>query len=58
MYQITTGQLITLWTFGVFLVFVALLTVESEPFSGLLIPLVPGFVVFYTLGWKNAKKKQ
>ena len=58
-YNITKGQLITLWAFGFFFwVWVGDLSsikisdsFRIDPF--LLILLIPFILIFYTIGWKN-----
>ncbi|MDD3066858.1 MAG: DUF805 domain-containing protein [Candidatus Gracilibacteria bacterium] len=55
-YKITLGQLITLWVFGMIVSLVCLVT-PSLPI-GIFSLLIPGILIFYTLGWrKNNKSK-
>ncbi len=57
-YDITKGQLITIWVFGVVCWLssaVAMLESDNPIFFWLLL-LIPFIEVFYTIGWRNAKK--
>lgn len=61
MYKITRGQLITLWIFGI-LGWVLVLGASLESYTngyflGILFILIPFFLIFYTLGWKNKHKE-
>ncbi len=56
MYNITRGQLITLHVFSVVAWWVAFVDMDSyysSPISGPAIFLIPGIIIFYTLGWKK-----
>ncbi len=60
MYNISRGQLITLWVFAVIGWHVALfdaVEVDPSPFSWPLLVAIPAALIFYTLGWKKANKK-
>jgi len=68
-YNISKGQLITLWFFGAIGWFWALdnrygcikesllpcLNLKSNPEYEVLLWLIPLILVFYTIGWKNRK---
>ncbi|MEK7646456.1 MAG: hypothetical protein AAB381_02065 [Patescibacteria group bacterium] len=60
MYNISKGQLVTVWVFAVFIFFWAMNENEYSSnsfyaFFGLTIPFV---VIFYTVGWRNNKNKK
>ena len=58
-YSITKGQLITLWFFGTIGWLFAGLVLLNEIISALLyIFLIPFILIFYTIGWRNSKKKK
>ena len=50
-YNITIGQLITLWVFGAIAWFAALLSL-----SIIFLLIIPAFLVFYTIGWRVNNK--
>jgi len=58
-YNMTKGQLITLWAFGVlyWLLNFFALTERESLVSVVLFVLIPAFLIFYTLGWINYKEK-
>ncbi len=55
-YNITKGQLIILWIFGI----VGELSLADSYYYGfmkdLFLWLIPAFLIFYTLGWLNRRK--
>lgn len=57
-YNISKGQLITIWVFGIIgWLYVLLVGQESGSAAPIfLFVLIPFFLVFYTIGWKNNKK--
>jgi len=58
-YNITKGQVYTLWVFGFLSTFWALSMAESGSGMGIFFAiLIPSLIFFYTLGWGNANKKQ
>ena len=66
-YNISMGQLITLWVFGAASTFLAFLAVfgflDSESvlsvfLSAFLVLFIPFLLIFYTIGWKNYQKKK
>ncbi len=63
MYNITKGQLITIWVFGVFLwvvTFFCGLYSYSSIFDKIwlfLFLVIPFIVVFHTIGWRNCQKR-
>ena len=59
-YQISRGQLLTIWAFGLLLWFVSLVQadeLQDAIWTLFLIAIVPA-LVFYTLGWRNAHRPQ
>jgi hypothetical protein len=59
LYNITGGQLVTIWVFGILITFTCLVNLGSydpQIWSQVGVFLIPGLLVFYTLGWKNYKK--
>ncbi len=56
-YNITKGQLITLWIIGVILVFTSILSFPD--FIGLIIIplLIISGLIFYTIGWNKSQKR-
>ena len=55
-YNITKGQLITLWGFGVISAWVALFT---ESVGGFFYIVSISFIlIFYTIGWRDSRKKK
>jgi len=61
-YNITKGQLIILWIFGVLLWIGDIITFlesysTSSP-SGFLIILIPFILIFYTIGWRKKHKSK
>ncbi len=62
MYNITRGQLITIWVFGLFSwIFTFYQATDSyssiKGFWGILAFVIPGALIFYTIGWRNYKKR-
>ncbi len=60
MYNITRGQLITIWVFGLLLWMCAVtqaMDTYSKEFWGILAYVIPGALIFYTIGWRNYKKR-
>ena len=62
LYNISRGQLITLWIFGVIGWLWALEKATSgysdSTLAEVLAWIIPLVLIFYTLGWRNNKKKQ
>jgi hypothetical protein len=65
MYKTTKGQLRTLWFFGIAGWIASIVVLANSYYSeinptvfGLLTFLIPGALIFYTLGWRNYKKTQ
>jgi len=65
-YNISIGQLITLWVFGVASTFLAFLAVFgfldnelvlSAFLAAFMVVFIPFLLIFYTIGWKNRKKR-
>lgn len=60
MYNITRGQLITLWVFGIIAWLVSLvISIDSYGVAGFAIALliiIPAGLTFYTVGWKSKNK--
>jgi hypothetical protein len=59
-YNITRGQLITLWIFGIiFFLYSIGVQSESNPPSWpiFLIIGIPGFLIYYTIGWRKYRKE-
>jgi hypothetical protein len=59
LYNITKGQLVTIWVFGILISLACLVNLggyDPQVWSQVGIFLVPGILIFYTLGWKNYKK--
>jgi len=60
LYDTSKGQVITLWIFGIFGWIWSILEVgQDRPLfvAFILIWAIPFALIFYTLGWKNNKKK-
>lgn len=61
-YNISKGQLITLWVFGFAMEIWALAEATDwfspSAFAGFLAILFPFILVFYTLGWRNHRKNK
>lgn len=59
-YNISKGQLITLWFFGVILWFgdAGYASDSSSGFALFLVVLIPAALVFYTIGWRNLNKSK
>ncbi len=63
MYNITKGQLITIWVFGLFLwvvTFFCGVYSYSSIFDKIwlfLFLVIPFIMVFYTIGWRNCQKR-
>ncbi|MFZ2621110.1 MAG: DNA translocase FtsK [Minisyncoccia bacterium] len=60
-YNITKGQLITLWIFGGIGMFWALVQADSystEDRGIFFLWFIPLVLIFYTIGWKNYKKNK
>jgi len=58
-YNVTKGQLITIWVFGLIATFVALVELDSYNPSGwatVFLILIPATLVFYTIGWRVYEK--
>ena len=58
-YSITRGQLITLWVFGTPIwLFAAFLSIfiNATTWAILSFVFIPPVLIFYTLGWRNARK--
>jgi hypothetical protein len=57
-YKISLGQLIVLWLFGISFTYISLLSSDQydSPFLTFSFVFTPFFLVFYTLGWRNARK--
>ena len=59
-YNITRGQLITVWIFGGFGWFSAFISLDAtyspSPFLGFLVLFIPFVLIFYTIGWRNRRK--
>lgn len=56
LYNITKGQLITLWVTGsIMWLLAAGLALSGSFFGAFLMLFLPGFLVFYTIGWRAAK---
>ena len=58
-YNITRGQLIAIWIFGLIAAFVALVDLDSYDSSGwstVLLVLIPAALVFYSIGWRAHRK--
>lgn len=60
-YDITKGQLITFWIFGI-IGFICALAISMDGYSDTNIPtflsvFIPFFVIFYSLGWSKANRK-
>lgn len=53
-YKITKWQLITIWVAGIISMFI--FGEMYSDFGNVSMVLVPFFVIFYTIGWKNSKK--
>lgn len=61
MYKISKGQLIVLWVFGALVWLWSIVDLGGYDPSGLALPLffvVPGGLIFYTLGWRNQQPKK
>ncbi len=59
LYNITKGQLISLWIFGILMFFFSLDGLNSyspNVINYVGVFLVPAVLVFYTIGWRNLKK--
>jgi len=58
LYDITKGQLITLWVASLFFWLFSIGGAdEGSSFFGFLSILIPTFLIFFTIGWKRAHKK-
>ena len=61
MYQISKGQLITIWVFGILFLLGDLISIANayspSGFSLSLLLFVPGALIFYSIGWKNQNGK-
>tara|TARA_Y100000310_G_C20380943_1_gene668071 strand:- start:32 stop:220 length:189 start_codon:yes stop_codon:yes gene_type:complete len=58
-YNISIGQLITMWVFGGIGWFFSAIWADGGPaISFFLIILIPFFLIFYTIGWLNNRNKQ
>ena len=60
-YNISKGQLITVWFFGVIGWFLTLEETSGyygSGFAEFLAWLIPFALIFYTIGWKNDKKSK
>lgn len=58
LYNISKGQLITLWVFGVLGTFYAIdaSSYSSSDFAEFAILFIPFALIFYTIGWFNHQK--
>ncbi len=57
-YNISKGQLITIWIFGGIGFVVAALESYYSDFATFLLVFIPAVLVFYTIGWLNFNKKK
>jgi len=59
-YNITKGQLITLWVFGVIGMFIAGAWAEdyNSGLGAFFAVLIPFAIVFYTIGWRNNNREE
>lgn len=61
MYKISLGQLITMWVFGLIVIFFlyanAITSDGGGGFQGVLLLVIFFFLVFYSIGWKNKRKE-
>ena len=57
-YNITKGQLIVLWVFALILFLATFNNEGMNDFLALIIWILFFGVIFYTIGWRNCKKKQ
>jgi len=55
-YNITKGQLITVWVIGTILCFHAFVISMDTQKSIIFCFLIPPVLIFYTLGWKNYRR--
>ena len=56
-YNISKGQLITVWVFGLIGLVASLGESDYSGFAKFLSILIPASLVFYTIGWKNSNKE-
>ncbi len=57
-YKITKGQLATLWIFGVWVLFWAMDKDDmGSEWAGFIGIITVSILVFYTIGWRNYRKK-
>jgi hypothetical protein len=54
LYNVSVGQLITIWVFGIFAWMYALDGYGSS--AKFLFVFIPFVLIFYTIGWKNNRK--
>ena len=61
-YNITLGQLITVWVFGFFSLLLSAGGMAEEPsntaFYLFLVSFIHFALIFYTIGWRNNRKKE
>ncbi len=55
-YNITKGQIITIWIFGIFLWLSLVQELEWSDYFSLVFFGVPALLIFYTIGWRNNQK--
>jgi len=60
LYNITKGQLITIWIFGVIATLLsgAYAADTESAIGGILSILVPFIVIFYTIGWRERHREE
>lgn len=59
-YNVTRGQLITIWVFGVIATFISLVELDSYDPSGwatVFLILIPFTLIFYSIGWKSYREQ-
>ncbi len=56
-YNITKSQLIVLWFFGLVGWFFSMAESSYSDLASALIVIIPAFIIFYTLGWRNYNLK-
>lgn len=59
LYDISKGQLITIWVFAPIGWFFAFLGIDAgSTLSVFSIVFIPFFVIFYTIGWRNQRNNR
>jgi hypothetical protein len=60
LYNITKGQLITIWVFGVLgtLYAIEAASYSQSDFAEFSVLLIPFILIFYTIGWRNNRKNK